>query len=249
MRLVAVFFTLVAASGFTFVPSSSARARSGTADLQLIAARGINAAPAVAGESFSIFLSVFNNGPDPSSFTIHLQVPEGVTFRPAPGSGCTGTIDLTCFPGYPAPVGDDGSGTLFFQAAAGGMYTFVARLTDEGATDPNAANNEASVTVPVGEAPHTLAVVGFHIAPTHPRAGGTFSVSFRVHDKTDGTELAPTAARCRASLGHARARVSGARAICVVATPRSARGKPVRGLLTVTARGRSLSRHFAVYLR
>jgi hypothetical protein len=87
------------------------------------------------------------------------------------------------------------------------------------------------------------------VAPTHPRAGGTFSVSFRVHDKTDGTELAPTAARCRAPLGHARARVSGARAICVVATPRSARGKLVRGLLTVTARGRPLSRHFAVYLR
>jgi hypothetical protein len=247
VRLVAVFFTLVAASGFTFVPSSAARARSGTADLQMIAARGGDATPVVAGESFSIFLSVFNNGPDPSSFTIHVQVPEGVTFRA--GSGCTGTTDLTCFPGHPAPVGDDGGAALFFQAAAGGMYKFVARLTDEGATDPNSANNEAFVTVPVGEAPHALAVVGFHIAPTHPRAGGTFSVSFRVHDKTDGTELAPTAARCRASLGHARARVSGARAICVVATPRSARGKLVRGLLTVTARGRSLSRHFAVYLR
>jgi len=67
VRLVAVFFTLVAASGFTFVPSSSARGRSGTADLQLIAARGINATPVVAGETFSIFLSVFNNGHDPSS--------------------------------------------------------------------------------------------------------------------------------------------------------------------------------------
>ncbi len=145
-------------------------------DLQLIAARGVSATPLwqVRRQHFPVSLQT----------TVPTHPRSRSTFRCRTASplplGCTGHDRSHVFPGSPAPVGDDGSTTLFFQAAAGGMYTFVARLTDEGATDPNAANNEASVTVPIGEVPHALAAVGFHIAPTHPSAGGTFSVSFRV---------------------------------------------------------------------
>ena len=226
-------------------PLGAARTRGGSSDLELMAAQSQSPTPVVAGRSFSLSVSVFNHGPDVSSFTIHLQVPRGVVYRPAPGT-CTGTTDLTCFPGHPAPLGDDGSSNIEFRAAAAGTYTFVAQLTDLGATDPNTANNQASVKITVAPGVRRLAVVGLKIAPVHPRVGGTFVVSFGIRDKTAGKNLVPKAPRCRASLGRTRAAVEGTRAICFVTTPLSVRGKVVRGVLTAKAGGLSLSGRFTV---
>src|SRR5438128_1403644 len=145
-------------------PQGVARMRAGSADLELIAARSQTPASVVAGRPFSLSVSVFNHGPDVSSFTIHIQVPDGVVYRSAPGT-CTGTTDLTCFPGKAAPLGDDGSSNIEFQAAAPGTYTFVARLTDLGAADPNPPNNQSSVKITVAPAVRRLAVVGLKIAP------------------------------------------------------------------------------------
>jgi hypothetical protein len=248
-RLLAIAVLAVAASGVC-LPDGSARSGGGTADLEMITGAGHGNVSLIAGQPFSLFMSVYNHGPDASSFSIHIKVPAGVTYRAGPPDPCSGASDLTCLPGSAAPLGDVFGGDVgSFQAATAGVYTFVFSLTDLGATDPNPANNEASFTATVAAAAPTLAVADFRVTPTHPRAGRTFLVSFRLRDSATGKDEAPSATRCRASVGRTRARISGARAICSVTTKVSARGRVDVGVLTATAAGHSLSRNFTTRLR
>jgi hypothetical protein len=199
------------------------------------------------GRPFSLRVGIVNSGPDTSFFRVQLVLPDGVRTT-GPGSlECTGTGVLNCA-GDNAPPGYDANASVPVVADAPGSYTVTARLIELTAADPNPTNNEASLTLTV-VASQVLAASTPRIVPARPRAGATFNVSFGVQDKTSETFVTPSAARCTASPGRTKARVSNARAVCTVTTAASARGRTVRGVVTAVIGSRRFAKPFNVRLR
>ena len=172
----------------------------------------------------------------------------------SPGSlKCTGTTDLTCADDT-APLGYAKDASALFVADAAGSYTLTAQLTELTATDPNPANNQASITLNVVAAtptPPTPALVAsrLSIKPTRPVAGHPLTVSFRITDSTSGTSVKPSSVACTANLGTRTARIVSGAAACVLHSPATAHGKTLRGTLTAKAKGVRLSKRFSIHLR
>jgi uncharacterized protein DUF11 len=202
----------------------------------------------LAGVPFTLGVGVGNSGPDTSHYRFRLLLPGGARLVNGSGFGCTGTSDLSC-QAEDAPAGYTSDGRVTVVADAPGSYTFVARVTELSATDSNLANNEASLTVNVVASARVLVAGGLAVKPGKPSAGSRFTVSFRVTDRASGRTVVPSAARCSASPGRARARVAGGLAICTVTTPAQARGKTVRGVLTAIVADRRLPKQFSIKLR
>ena len=198
---------------------------------------GIVIPPApVVGAPFSLAVGVGNAGPDPTRFTLHVEVPQGLRL-------VGGLADET----FDAAPGFEARRTLKLVAQAPGRYTVVARLVDLAAPDPQPANNEVGLGLGVHAA--SPAPVRFTLVPSRPRAGRRFTVSFGLRERTTGALVTPSSASCRTTIGTARAAVVARRATCVVRTPPRARGQTLRGSLRATAAGISVSRRFAVRLR
>ena len=203
---------------------------------------------------FTLELGVGNTGPDASHFRIRILLPSGIRAVGGGGLECTGTTDLACTDGSVDP-GDDGTLGAPFVADAAGSYTLVARLTELTATDPNPANNQASITLnvvaatPTPPTPPALAASRLSIKPTRPMAGHPLTVSFRITDSTSGTSVKPSSVACTANLGTRRARIVSGAAACVLHPPATAHGKTLRGTLTAKAKGVRLSKRFSIHLR
>lgn len=104
-------------------------------------------------------------------------------------------------------------------------------------------------TYEVKVTPPSLVVKSIGRKPLAPRAGKPFSV-FVTFARSDGAAptTAPTAT-CRATLGGQALRasasvVTGGRATCTWSIPRKAKGKTIRGTITVQADGLKASRPF-----
>ncbi len=248
MQRVLVLVALCAVTLATVELAAGAGARAAaTADLDISFAAAPGSAPRQVGTPFSLNVGIGNRGPDASHFRVRILLPEGIRLV-APGPlECEGTNDLTCF-ADDASVGYNADGFMSVVADAPGSYTFVARLTELTATDPNLANNEATLTEKVAGAPHVIAAVGLAVSPSKPRAGTRFTVSFRVLDRTAGRAVVPAAARCSVTLGRVQARVVGGRVTCAITTPSSASGRTVRGVLTAVVGNRRLSKRFSIRL-
>jgi hypothetical protein len=253
MRRIGVTLALCATAALLLSSVGVARPEAGSADLLVDGALALSTPKPVAGKPFSLFATVFNNGPDSSSFTLHITMPDGVTYSAEAHQECTTTSDphdLICAgPNNPAPLGDDGSGMSgYFYASAAGSYQFVYRLSDLGAADPNLANNQKTVIVNVAAQPLPVAY-RTAVTPTHPRAGTRFTVSFAVIDKATRQTQQPSNVHCRASLGGTRARSVAKRAICAVTTSPSMSGRRSTVVLSATAAGKRVSHAFQVRLR
>jgi hypothetical protein len=106
-----------------------------------------------------------------------------------------------------------------------GMYSFDVRIT-----------------------PPRLVVRSFGMRPTTPRAGRPFS-AFVTFARSDGTPPTAPSVTCRATLGGralsaSGSSVTGGRATCRWALPKTAKGKTIRGTVTVRADGLRASRPF-----
>ena len=97
--------------------------------------------------------------------------------------------------------------------------------------------------------PPTLVAKSFGMRPLKPRAGRPFSV-FVTFARSDGAapRTTPTAT-CKATVGGKALKasasiVAGARATCAWAIPKTAKGKTIRGTITVQADGLKTTRPF-----
>jgi hypothetical protein len=114
----------------------------------------------------------------------------------------------------------------------------------DGAPDPGRGMYSFDVRI----TPPRLVVRSFGMRPPTPRAGRPFSV-FVTFARSDGTRPAAPSVTCRATLGGrslsaSGASVAGGRATCRWALPASARGKTIRGTVTVRSGGLRVSRPF-----
>ena len=97
--------------------------------------------------------------------------------------------------------------------------------------------------------PPSLVVKTFVLRPLPPRAGKNLSVS-ATFARSDRTPVTSPSVTCRATLAGKRlaassSKVTGGRATCVWALPETAKGKTIRGTVTMRARGLKASRPFA----
>jgi hypothetical protein len=95
-----------------------------------------------------------------------------------------------------------------------------------------------------------LGVKSFLLSPRRPQAGRTFTASMVATRSDTGATLAGGQVSCTATVGGKRlaARVrafAGSRARCGWRIPASARGKRIRGTVTVVFEGRRVSRSFS----
>jgi hypothetical protein len=93
-----------------------------------------------------------------------------------------------------------------------------------------------------------LVVKSFGMRPVPARAGRPFSV-FVTFARSDGTRPTAPSVTCRARLGGrviaaSGSSIAGGRATCRWALPNTARGKTIRGTVTVLANGLKTSRPF-----
>jgi hypothetical protein len=91
------------------------------------------------------------------------------------------------------------------------------------------------------------------VRPAQPIAGRSFTVQALVRRSDSGETVTSGSVSCTARVGTTRLRTrggfGGGRAQCVVSVPRNAKGKTLRGTLTVRAAGASLSRPFSYRIR
>jgi hypothetical protein len=95
----------------------------------------------------------------------------------------------------------------------------------------------------------SLMVKSIGLRPLIPRAGNNLSVSVRFA-RSDRTPVTSPSVKCRATLGGKRlaassSKVAGGRATCVWALPETAKGRTIRGTVTMRAQGLKASRTFA----
>jgi Domain of unknown function DUF11 len=217
-----------------------------TADLSI--ALGVEPPPVVAKAPFGVRVAVGNAGPDRSHFRVQITLPSGIHLVSGESLECTGDAVLSCVDADAEP-GFDGSAKAVFAADSPGTYTIVGQLVELSATDPNLANNQASLTVSVAAASAQLAATRLSTRPRAPVAGHPVIVSFRIVDQESGSAVRPAAATCSVNLGRRSARVVGNAATCTVRTPVTAHRRTLRGTLAATASGTRFVKRFAVRLR
>jgi hypothetical protein len=105
----------------------------------------------------------------------------------------------------------------------------------------------------VGLPSPTLSTARVIAMPARPLAGKTFTIAALVRRSDTGGALSAASVSCTARVGQARVRAVGrfseGRARCVVSVPRNAKGKTLRGTLTVRAAGARLTRAFSYRVR
>jgi hypothetical protein len=102
----------------------------------------------------------------------------------------------------------------------------------------------------VKTAPLKLVAKSFKLSPSRPVAGRTLTASLTVARNDTGATLQGGTVTCAASVGGARVAVRvhkfvGSQARCAWAIPSSARGKSIRGSITVVFEGKRITRSFA----
>ena len=196
-----------------------------------------------------------NAGPDAANFRVRFALPAGFRWgadEPDASEGCTATATTAeCVPTAIVPVGD-GVGWRWDAIAPGpGTYTLRAEVVPTTTTDPDPADNVATVTLVVAPAAPAAIASRVAIVPRRPRAGGVVTVSVRV--TREGEPVVPTAVRCSGRIGTATVpgsrRALRGRATCAYRTRAAHRGMTLRGTMTVTAAGARFVRRFSSRLR
>jgi len=135
-----------------------------------------------------------------------------------------------------------------------GMYAAALNLAapNKSAVD-DAPNTELWSYELVGLPAPRLSSPRLFVKPALPVAGRPFTVQALVRRSDSGETVTSGSVSCTARVGTTRLRARGGfgegRAQCVVSVPRTAKGKTLRGTLTVRAVGASLSRPFSYRIR
>jgi len=201
----------------------------------------------------------------PASATVRLTLPAGLawgTDLPDPTESCTSTASTgECQTPELEPItGRNSIGWGWdIVAARTGSYVLRAEILSASQPDPEPANDTASVTVVVTDAPSPppppsaggARVGAAKLSPARPRAGSAVVASVRM--TAGGNPTRPFGVTCTGTVGATRVkgvgRAGNGSATCTYRTPRSAKGKLLRGAVSFTAVGAKFTKRFSVRLR
>jgi hypothetical protein len=203
--------------------------------------------------SFRAGISIQTIGPDPApDVRGRFELPAGLHWGvdlPDPSEGCTGTASTaSCLFGEPLVPNDMREG-WFWDVVADVPGTYVLRAEGEASVpDPDTSDNASTVTVIVRARAAATAV---RVAPSKPKAGSVVAASVGV--TAGGKPVEPTAVSCAGRIAGSRVagtpRAGSGKATCRYRTPKSAKGKILRGTIAFQANDERISRRFAVKLR
>jgi len=206
------------------------------------------------------------SGADMSTATVRIELPSGLSWgadAPRPGEGCTGGQVVVC-QSPPVVVNDQAHSDVEWvwdlTAASPGSYVIKAEITNTSAPDDNLANNALAVTVLVapasggdpngGGTSTSVTASTVKLTPLRPKAGSALVAAVGV--TAAGAPVRPTRITCAATLAGARLtgtpRATRGSATCIFHPPKSARGKTLRGSISLTAQSKRLTRRFAAKL-
>ena len=258
---------VAAIAGLLALGTAPAAAAPATADFQVFVTAGTTVeqvvpnggATAVNSLGFKAGAIVDNNGGDEATARLRFTLPDGLRFgrdAPDPTESCIGTAS-TAECQTPLTIGTDPSrrstGWAWdIVADRAGRYVLQAEITQTSGPDPDLSSNTASATVVVTEqtSPATVTASTVKLTPAKPKAGLLVSATVRV--TADGTPLRPIGIACAGTIGSAKLKGAGkagsGTATCAYRTPRSAKGKRLRGTLTFSASGTRVLRRFSAKL-
>jgi hypothetical protein len=198
----------------------------------------------------------------PGAAKARIVLPDGLTWgadAPDPTESCTSTASTgECTTPTLEPItGRSGVGWGWdVVAARTGSYVLRAEIVSASEPDPEPSNNTASVTVVVAEAappPPTSGgarVGAAKLSPAKPKAGSTVVASVRM--TAGGNPTRPSGVTCTGTAGAAKLRGVGragnGSATCTYRTPKSAKGKLLRGAVSFTADGARYTKRFSARL-
>ncbi len=266
--------TLVTLGAAVCALASSAGAAPEAVDLQLDIVVGSSvrtgrpvpngATVTVTGLNFAAGVNVDLITPQPASAKVRLTLPDGLTWGsdlPDPAESCTSTPSTgECQTPLLEPIlGRNGAGWGWdVVAARTGSYVLRAEIVSASESDPEPSNDSASVTVVVIEAPPPppppgaggASVGAAKLSPAKPKAGSTVVASVRM--TAGGNPTRPSGVACTATAGATKlkgvGRAGNGSATCTFRTPRSAKGKQLRGAVSFTAAGAKYTRRFSARL-
>jgi hypothetical protein len=200
----------------------------------------------------------------PASAKVRLTLPAGLawgTDLPDPGESCTSTPSTgECQTPVLEPIaGRNAVGWGWdVVAARTGSYVLRAEIVSASEPDPEPSNDSASVTVVVTEASSPppppggggVSVGAAKLSPAKPKAGSTVVASVRLTE--GGNPARPEGVTCTGTAGAAKlkgvGRAGNGSATCTFRTPKSAKGKMLRGAVSFKAVGGKYTRRFSVRL-
>ena len=210
-------------------------------------------------------LAVSNAGPDVATLKVRFELPPGLRWGadgPDPSEDCTESVMPECTVALgnaqtnPPPL--DSAWGWNVHADAPGSYSLKAGIVESSTSDPDTADNSSTVTVvvtlppapPPPPPPVKATASAVKVSPAKPKAGSLVSATVRV--TAGGTPITPTGVACTGSLAGAKvkgtAKAASGNASCRYRTPKSAKGKTLRGKVTFSARGTKFTKPFAAKL-
>jgi hypothetical protein len=260
-----VIFVVFAAFAVAVVSSASGAASSASISVNVVLVKSPGAEPTVVpngqsitvtGPAFLAGMGIGNVGPGSATVHVRLELPPGLHWGsdlPDPAESCTSTAAT----GDCTPVVDLSGSNLAvgwawdIVADAPGAYPLKASVISSTTSDPDTSDNAATVTVIVEAKAPKVTAGAARVSPAKPRAGST--VVARVGVTADANAVRASNAACTATVGARRvaAKVRAALGVvtCTVRTPRSARGKTLRGTIAFSVQGTRLARRFSARLR
>jgi hypothetical protein len=206
--------------------------------------------------AFKAGILVESSGPDGAIVRARFELPPGLHWGahyPDPAEDCTSTATVADCHSTQQVFTDVPSVRWLWDvvADAPGTYTLKGSLVDSSTPDPDLSDNAASVTVIVD--PSAIVASPVELSPARPRAGSSFIA--RVEVTVDGVSGSyPDRLRCAGTVSGRRLDGSPngfpGEATCRYRTPKSARGKTLRGTIAFTTLPEEVrfTRRFAVKL-
>jgi hypothetical protein len=213
----------------------------------------------VAALSFKAGAVVDNDGGEEATARFRVVLPDGLRFGsdgPDPTESCLGNATSadcqTALLIGTDPQRRSVSWVWDIVADRAGSYLLRAEITETSVSDPDLSSNTTSATVVVTEAasPATVSASAVKLAPAKPKAGSVVAATVRV--TADGAPVRPARITCAGRVGGAKlrgtARAGSGTATCRYRTPKTAKGKTLRGTMSFTARGKRFTKRFAAKL-
>jgi len=184
-------------------------------------------------------------------------LPDGLHWgrdAPDPGEGCQGTAPAVCTQTLETNSGGTVGGGYYWDVVADRLGSYEVTATVEPTElDPNLSNNTSTFRFEVVQPASGAAAVvasAAKLTPAKPKAGSLVTATVSV--SAGGVPVRPMRVACTAQVGGATLkgapRAASGSATCRYRTPRSARGKTLRGKISFTARSMMFTKRFSTRL-
>jgi uncharacterized repeat protein (TIGR01451 family) len=181
---------------------------------------------------------------------VTLAIPPGFVVAHLPADCSASAAIVMCHPSNAVTSGVADSFIFSLRAVVTGADLVQAWVASAATTDPDGANNSATVSTAITNAATKLATHRPELSPAKPKGGRKLTASVAVVRAVSGSWVHPTHISCSVHVGLHAVRTVGTyrsgRAACALTVPASARrGAVINILLTVTVGSQKVHTRFA----